>query len=170
MSSQLALFDVPATAAKPAKAKRVPNYTCQLVRSGSVMYADGAVNSSVAACKAVSALLGDHMSGASQEEFWIITLDTKLNVIGTHQVTVGTLDASLVHPREVFKHAFLAAASAILLVHNHPSGNLTPSRQDRDVTDRLKKGGEVLGVHVVDHIICGHDGTSFNTLSLAEHG
>lgn len=101
---------------------------------------------------------------ARQEEFHIVTLDTKLQPIQSHQITVGTLDASLVHPREVFRPAIRDAASSILLVHNHPSGDPTPSRQDRDVTERLKRSGELLGIQVIDHIIVAKD----RTLSLAE--
>lgn len=101
---------------------------------------------------------------ACQEEFHIVTLDTKLQPIKRHQITVGTLDASLVHPREVFRAAIRDAASAILLVHNHPSGDPTPSRQDREVTDRLKASGEVIGISVIDHVIVAKD----RALSLAE--
>lgn len=103
---------------------------------------------------------------AKQEEFHIVTLDTKLHPIHSHQITVGTLDASLVHPREVFRAAIRDAASSILLVHNHPSGDPTPSRQDHQVTERLKRSGELLGISVIDHVIVA--GTT--ALSLAEHG
>lgn len=103
---------------------------------------------------------------ATQEEFHIVTLDTKLQPIQTHQITVGTLDASLVHPREVFKAAIRDASSAILLVHNHPSGDPTPSRQDHQVTERLKKSGEILGINVIDHIIVARQ----DIISLAEWG
>lgn len=101
---------------------------------------------------------------ATQEEFHIVTLDTKLQPIQTHQITVGTLDASLVHPREVFKAAIRDSSSAILLVHNHPSGDPTPSRQDHQVTERLKKSGEILGINVIDHIIVARR----DIISLAE--
>lgn len=88
-----------------------------------------------------------------QEEFHIVTLDTKLQPIAKHQITVGTLDASLVHPREVFRVAIRDAASSILLVHNHPSGDPTPSMEDRMVTDRLKRAGELIGIQVIDHVV-----------------
>ncbi len=101
---------------------------------------------------------------ADHEEFHIVTLDTKLQPIKRHQITVGTLDASLVHPREVFRAAIRDAAASILLVHNHPSGDPTPSRQDFEVTDRLKRSGELLGIQVIDHIIVAKD----QTLSIAE--
>lgn len=90
---------------------------------------------------------------AVQEEFHIVTLDTKHKPIQTHCITVGTLDASLVHPREVFHPAIRDSASAILLVHNHPSGDPTPSREDHQVTDRLTEAGKILGINVLDHIV-----------------
>ena len=84
-----------------------------------------------------------------------MTLDTKNQVIDTHQITVGTLDASLVHPREVFRRAIKDAAASVLLVHNHPSGDPTPSKQDHMVTKRLKEVGQIIGIDVLDHIILG---------------
>lgn len=90
---------------------------------------------------------------AVQEEFHIVTLDTKHQPLATHQITVGTLDASLVHPREVFRPAIRDAAAAVLLVHNHPSGDPTPSREDLQVTDRLTEAGKLIGIQVLDHIV-----------------
>jgi DNA repair protein RadC len=111
------------------------------------------INSTAAAIDFCSRHFERLASDAMQEEFHIVTLDTKLQPIQSHQITIGTLDASLVHPREVFKAAIRDSAAAILLVHNHPSGDPTPSRQDREITERLKKAGELLGVQVIDHII-----------------
>lgn len=104
------------------------------------------------------------ISDARQEEFHIVTLDTKHQVIDTHRITVGTLDASLVHPREVFRKAIKDAASAIILVHNHPSGDPTPSREDLAVTKRLNEAGELMGIRVIDHIVLG----SFRSVSIRE--
>ena len=92
-----------------------------------------------------------------QEEFHIVTLDTKNQVINSHRITVGTLDASLVHPREVFRPAIKDAAASVILVHNHPSGDPTPSPQDHAVTTRLESAGELLGINVLDHIVLGRD-------------
>ena len=88
-----------------------------------------------------------------QEEFHIVTLDTKHQPIATHQISVGTLDASLVHPREVFRPAIRDAAAAILIVHNHPSGDPTPSREDRKVMQVLADAGELIGIKLLDSII-----------------
>ncbi|MCC6508772.1 MAG: DNA repair protein RadC [Pirellulaceae bacterium] len=113
------------------------------------------INSSLAAidycCRTFARLAVDRR----QEEFHIVTLDTKLFPIRTHQITIGTLDASLVHPREVFRAAIRDAASSVLLVHNHPSGDPTPSREDFEVTQTLETAGKILGIHVIDHIVVG---------------
>jgi len=94
----------------------------------------------------------------NREEFHIVCLDTKNKIIATHQISVGTLDASLVHPREVFRPAIRDSASSILLVHNHPSGDPTPSKEDLAVTDRLEQSGDTLGIQVLDHIVLGGSG------------
>ncbi|WP_231603538.1 JAB domain-containing protein [Neorhodopirellula pilleata] len=95
--------------------------------------------------------------GADRECFVVAHLDTKHRPMSIEVCTVGTLDASLVHPREVFKAAILAGASAVLLMHNHPSGDPTPSREDRAVTDRLEQVGKIIGINVLDHIVVGDD-------------
>jgi DNA repair protein RadC len=92
-----------------------------------------------------------------QEEFHIVTLDTQNGPINHHLITVGTLDASLVHPREVFRPAIRDSASSVILVHNHPSGKSTPSREDHAVTTRLKEVGDLVGIRVLDHIIVARE-------------
>lgn len=115
------------------------------------------INSTQAAIKWAVGSLGSYFDERlDAEEFLIATLDTKLCVNRVVRITRGTLDASLVHPREVFRAAIADCASAILLIHNHPSGDPTPSRQDREVTDRLKKVGDIVGISVLDHIIVGN--------------
>ena len=96
--------------------------------------------------------------GQDQERFIVACLDTKHRVQSVVPITVGTLDASLVHPREVFKPAIIEGSSAILLSHNHPSGDPTPSQEDRQVTERLTDAGKLIGITVLDHIVHG-DGT-----------
>jgi len=90
---------------------------------------------------------------ARQEEFHMVTLDSKSHPISCHQITVGTLRNSLVHPREVFRPAIRDAANSILAVHNHPSGDPTPSDMDLSVTERLEEAGDLIGIPLVDHII-----------------
>lgn len=99
------------------------------------------------------------ISDGKQEEFHIVTLNTKMHVTGSHRITIGTLDASLVHPREVFRPAIKDSASGILLVHNHPSGDATPSREDHAVTRRLEEAGQLLGIDVIDHVILAKRGS-----------
>lgn len=93
-----------------------------------------------------------------QEEFHIVCLDTKHKPIESHLITKGTLDASLVHPREVYAPAIKDRSSAILAVHNHPSGDSTPSREDVQVTKRLSDAGNILGISLLDHIVVAADG------------
>lgn len=95
------------------------------------------------------------MQGLDRENFVVLLLDTKNKVIGINTVSIGTLNSSLVHPREVFKPAILASAAALILAHNHPSGDPKPSREDIEVTKRLIEAGGLLGIQVLDHIIVG---------------
>ena len=88
-----------------------------------------------------------------QEYFVCLTLDGANRLIAKRIITIGTLTASLVHPREVFAEAITDRAASIIVAHNHPSGNLEPSQADRDVTDRLQEVGELLGIQLVDHVI-----------------
>jgi DNA repair protein RadC len=100
---------------------------------------------------ALVALLQDEPT----EVFAIICLTTKYRVIAYHEVSRGTLDSTLVHPREVFKAALLANAAAIIVCHNHPSGDPTPTVDDIEVTRRLAATGQVVGIEVLDHIVVG---------------
>ena len=87
------------------------------------------------------------------EIFLAVSITTKHSLIGFHEVSRGTLDATHAHPREVFRAAFLANAAGIILAHNHPSGDPMPSPDDVTLTARLKNAGEILGVEVIDHVI-----------------
>lgn len=88
-----------------------------------------------------------------QEYFVCLTLDGANRLIAKRIITIGTLTASLVHPREVFAEAIADRAASVIVAHNHPSGNLQPSDADRDVTNRLKSAGELLGIALIDHLI-----------------
>jgi DNA repair protein RadC len=93
--------------------------------------------------------------GHREERFGIVMLDSKLRLIRSETLSVGTLDASIAHPREVFRTAMLASASAIALFHNHPSGDPAPSEDDFFITTRLVAAGQLMGINVVDHVILG---------------
>ena len=95
---------------------------------------------------------------ANQEHFVVLLLDGRHRVLGEEIVSLGTLTASLVHPREVFRPAIRASAAALILVHNHPSGDPEPSPEDRTVTERLASAGELLGVPVLDHVVVAERG------------
>lgn len=97
------------------------------------------------------------LSQYDRERLYSIHLDSQRMVCGVELITQGVLDASLIAPREVFKAAVLANAAGLVLVHNHPSGNPEPSANDHSVTRRLVRGGRILGIPVVDHVIIGHD-------------
>jgi DNA repair protein RadC len=100
----------------------------------------------------------------AQEAFTVLTLDTKHHIIDRHLITLGLLDASLVHPREVFRTAIQDGAAAILVSHNHPSGDPTPSAEDIRITRQLVEAGKVLDVQVLDHVVIGRGETPFTSL------
>lgn len=102
-------------------------------------------------------LLQGRMRGLDREHFLVLFLNPKHAVLGMETVSIGTLSSSLVHPREVFKQAIKRSASAVILAHNHPSGNCEPSKEDLQVTKRLKDAGELVGIEVIDHLIIGED-------------
>ena len=99
--------------------------------------------------------MGPKLRDVPQEEFHALLLDARHRVVREVLVTRGLLDASLVHPRELFRAAVTEGASAVVLVHNHPSGDPTPSAEDREVTRQLGEAGRALGIPVLDHIVVG---------------
>jgi DNA repair protein RadC len=92
-----------------------------------------------------------------QEIFWALLLDAKHRKLREVRIAEGSLTAALVHPREVFAPAVRESAAALVLVHNHPSGDPSPSPEDRQITRRLREAGELVGVRVLDHVIVGAD-------------
>ena len=102
-----------------------------------------------------------HLRQETREIFATIHLNSKNRLLCIETVSVGSLNASIVHPREVFKTALLSSAAALLLVHHHPSGDPTPSREDLELTNRLKEAGELLGIRILDHVIIGAEHLSF---------
>ena len=113
----------------------------------------------------VDGLLRGRIANLDRENFVAVLLNTKNEVIEFPTISVGTLSASLVHPREVFKPAIRASAASVVLAHNHPSGRVEPSREDREVTQRLAGAAAIIGIEVLDHVILG-DGY----FSMKEHG
>src|SRR5215813_11598420 len=148
------------TKTKPAS---VPIYRVTLVREGKMPTYESRIRSSASAYTVLQA----YLDGVDREHFVVMLLDQKNCAIGLHTVSIGSLTASIVAPREVFKVAILANCANILLAHNHPSGDCQPSKEDRAITQRLKEACALLGISVLDHIIVGADGRYF---SFADEG
>jgi DNA repair protein RadC len=108
------------------------------------------------------------MSTLAQESMQIVTLNARNRMIDRHMITLGLADASLVHPREVFRPAILDGACTIVLVHNHPSGDPSPSAEDLRVTRQMVEAGRVIGIKITDHVIIGRGDRPY--LSLREKG
>jgi len=135
-----------------ARQYAIPAYRISLVKDGSVRIDERPqVRSSNDAYEAVR----DWFLDKDREEFVVIMLNVKNKIIGISSISVGSLTSSLVHPREVFKPLILHNAAAVILSHNHPSGDPTPSQDDINITSRLKEIGEIMGIKILDHIIVG---------------
>jgi len=119
--------------------------------------------------KDVYELVKDELKKADREIFLAISLNTRNKVLGINTVSVGSLNASLVHPREVFKPAILQNATGLILVHNHPSRDEKPSEEDLDITRKLVEAGRILEINVIDHVIVGNGFYSFADNDLIKH-
>lgn len=148
---------------KKLPAKRVNIVTIKIVREASVLYQNRTINSPSDSANLLEPFLKDE----DRECFLVVCLDTKNQPTAIHTVSIGTLNSSLVHPREVFKVALLANSNALILAHNHPSGEPKPSQEDLEVTRRLVEAGKILGIEVLDHIIIG---SNSRFVSLKERG
>lgn len=141
----------------------IPRYGIRLVKESHIMYDNRRIHGAAAVCELMQAI-GLHEKAG--EEFHSVYLNTKNEIVGMEMISKGTLNASLVHPREVFKGALLANANALILAHNHPSGNVEPSSADRQVTTLLVNAGNMLDVKILDHVIIGSKGGYY---SFKEH-
>jgi DNA repair protein RadC len=113
-------------------------------------------------------LVREKLEVLDREAFLVIALNTKNKVLGLNIVSIGTVNSSAVHPREVFKPVILLNATCIILAHNHPSGETTPSQDDRAITEKLVESGKILGIQVIDHIIVGNGFFSFSENGLLQ--
>jgi len=136
------------------KAKKVNIVSVKLVKESSVFYKERRISSP---CDAAE-LLRKYLEDADREIFMIMCLNTRNEPNAINTVSVGTLNSTNIHPREVYKTAILANSSCIILAHNHPSGDTTPSREDIETTGRLVEAGKILGIEVLDHVIIGENG------------
>ena len=124
-------------------------YRVQLVREGSAKTSDKAIDNQDKAAEIIKNYIGDN----DRENFVVAMLDSKNKVIGINTVSVGSVNASIVHPREVLKPAILANAAGIIIGHNHPSGVTTPSCEDLEVTKRINQACDIIGITLLDHIV-----------------
>ena len=136
--------------------KYAPIYKVMLVREGTIQH-DVQVDSA----DKIADLSRPIFEGMDREQMVVLLFNAKYRFIGANVVSIGSLTASLVHPREVMKAIVLSNAAAFALVHNHPSGDPTPSPDDRDITDRIRALSELMGVKMLDHMILG-DGKNFS--------
>jgi len=144
-------------------AKRVDIVRLQMLKESSMLYKHRVIRSPEDGYELIKQFLGD----VDREHFVVVCLDTKNQPTALNVCHVGSLNSSIVHPREVMKPAILSNAAGILIGHNHPSGNPEPSQEDINVTKRLKEVGEVMGIDLLDHIILGED--SFTSLREKGH-
>lgn len=143
-------------------AKRVNIVSVKLVKESSMLYKQRRVRSPQDSYE----LFRDYLGDVDREHFVVACLDTKNQPTNISTVHIGSLNASIVHPREVLKTAILSNAASIICCHPHPSGDPTPSPEDIDVTERLAEVGKIVGIELLDHIIIG-DG---KFISLKEKG
>lgn len=152
-----------------AKVEGAPLYHIELVRDAAVKAETPPVR--VNTPEDVATLCSD-MADTDREHFDALLLNTKNRIIVRVNVSIGSLNASIVHPREVFGPAVVCKAASVVLVHNHPSGDPTPSGADIQLTRRLAKAGDVLGIEVLDHVVVGRDPQTLalNWNSLRDYG
>ncbi|GMB00968.1 DNA repair protein RadC [Pelosinus sp. IPA-1] len=141
---------------------RVVRYSLKLIKDGSFKSEIKIITKARDAYELVRAM----MENLPVEYFQIIMLDVKCQVIGTSLVTIGTLNETAISPREIFQRALFTNSMSIILVHNHPSGDPTPSHEDIEFTKLIMEGGKILHITVLDHIIVGDD----KYISLKEDG
>ena len=105
--------------------------------------------------ESVARLLADEMKGLRKEVFFVLYLNGRNKLLDKEIVSIGSLNASIVHPRELFRGAVIRSSAAVIVSHNHPAGDAEPSSEDIEVTTRLCKAGEILGIPLLDHVIVG---------------
>jgi len=159
---QLELLVVKEEAKKPLPAKRVDIVSLRMVKESSLLYKNRSIKGPEDGFQLFKQFLGE----LDREYFVIMCLDVKNQPTAINVCHVGSLNASIVHPREVMKTAILSNSCSIIVAHNHPSGNPSPSPEDIAVTKRLKEAGEIMGNDVLDHLIIGED----TFVSLKEKG
>lgn len=167
MIKELSMFDDYEVKEERKEVKRnLTLYNLKLVKEKSISYTAG-IGTKIDTPERIHkiAIEGLEIHLQTVESFYIFTLDTKNKINGMFEVSRGILNASIVHPREVFQRAILQNANSIILMHNHPSGDPQPSNEDINITNRLADAGNLLGIKVLDHVIIGDEN---NYLSFKE--
>ncbi|MGG1673975.1 JAB domain-containing protein [Paenibacillus sp. NRS-1783] len=139
--------------------QHVSIYRVHLMKTGTFPIESKMITSPQTAVAACRQFLLHEYGGymPDREVLGILWLNTKNVIVGAELVSIGSLNASIVHPREVFKSGILHNASSFIVFHNHPSGDTRPSEEDINVTNRLSAAGELIGIELIDHIILGED-------------
>lgn len=132
--------------------KRVDIVTIKMIKENSILYKNRQISSPQDAVN----LVRDFLENSDREKLIVCCLDVKNQPTIINTVSVGSLNSSIVHPREVFKAAILGNSASIIIFHNHPSGDPTPSQEDINITKRLSESGKILGINLIDHIIIGY--------------
>ena len=125
------------------------------------------LSSPTAAAGLLKKLLGkEDCLSRDKEHFWVIAVNTRNRVRFVELVSLGTMNVSVVHPREIFRRAIIRGATSIILGHNHPSGNTEPSQEDLQITKKIVEAGKIIGIEVLDHVIIGKSDYSFKEKGL----
>lgn len=148
---------------KENHAKRVNIVSLKMVKESSVKYSNRTISTPIEAVD----LLRDLLEECDREKMLVCCLNIKNEPTNISIVSVGSLNSSIVHPREIFKTAIISNSASIIIAHNHPSGNSKPSKEDITVTQRIKESGKIVGIEMIDHIIIGERN---NYTSLKEEG
>lgn len=134
--------------------KRVNIVSIQLVRESSVLYSNRKIESPNEGVE----LVRKYLENFDREKLIVVGLDNRNQPTFIDTISIGTINSSLVHPREVFKSAILSNSASIIMFHNHPSGETEASKEDINITYRIKEAGKIIGINLIDHIIIGSNG------------
>ncbi len=167
MENTLSLFELTSTPRESRKGDKrltpteaeyhLPRVLISLVRDGHINTGHFKPTLTVSSPETVAGFMQATCNTLDREAFFVLLMDTRNQIIAVHPCSVGSVNASIVHPRETFKAAIVAGAAAIICVHNHPSGDPTPSKEDIAITSRLVEAGVLLGIPVFDHVVMGFE-------------
>lgn len=146
--------------------KDIKKYSVRLVKEDKMEYTQDKIQSPLAGAELLNKVF--QMDSQPTEIFVMLALDTKKQPIGCFLISQGCINMTVVSPRDVFQRALLVNAHSVIVAHNHPSGDINPSREDKKLTDSLKKAGDILGIEVLDNLVIGENGNYYSFLSNGE--